>query len=321
MKTILVILLTVLVLLSSGTASGFTGGPALDAPVDRPMGDRDEPAHRPCRSLAYPLEYPLKTAVTTTASVVSGSTSTTTEQGQSDAGKATVPALGTYVKEFVPDVVGGTKRIFYKDNLPVVLIGVGLTGLALTVDQRVKKYFQDRKPLEHVDKYGDKIGSGYPEVGVGFALLGTGELINNKKLADTGAVTLEASVIDGIATEALKLTARRKRPNGGNRNSFPSGHASITATMAASISEMYDWDLRLAVPLYLTTAFVGASRIQANEHFLSDVIAGMTVGTLAGISVARYHKEKDAGNGLLQNISLVPVFDGSYKGMLLIRRF
>jgi len=319
---LLAILVTVLVILSSGTAYGFTGGPIL-VPVGQPPLDRNQP--RSYR-LAYTLEDPFKTALTTTPAVVSGPTSTTTDQEkpasneQPEAGRAAVPPLGTYVKEFVPDVVGGTKRVFSKDNLPVALIGVGLTGLALTVDQRVKKYFQDRKPLEHVENIGDTIGSGYPEVGVGFALLGTGELIQDKKLADTGAVSLEAFLLGGIATEGLKVTARRKRPNGGNLNSFPAGHASITATMAASISEMYDWDLRIAVPLYLTTAFVGASRIQANEHFLSDVIAGITVGTLAGISVAKYHKEKDT-QGVLQNISITPAYDRAIRGCVLTLKF
>lgn len=319
-------LLAVLMIFSSGTVWGFTGGPVQGVPDGRPPLDREEQHHRPCPSLAYTFEDPFKTAMTTTAALVSGATSTTTEQGQPATPgqpgeeRATVPSLGTYVKEFVPDVVGGTERVFSKDNLPVALIGVGLTGLALTVDQRVKKYFQDRKPLEHVEKTGDKIGNGAPEVGLGVALLGAGELINDKKLADTGAVALEAYVIDGAATEGLKKAARRKRPNNGNLNSFPSGHASITATMAASISEMYDWDLRLAVPLYLTTAFVGASRIQANEHFLSDVLAGITVGTLAGMSVAKYHKEKDAQSGL-RTISITPLYDRDIRGCVLTLRF
>jgi hypothetical protein len=319
-----VILLAVLVILSSGTATGFAGISKLDVPVGRRAADQNEQHHRTCR-LAYTLEDPFITASTATVKVVSGVTSTNTEQGQAsnvqaDTGRATVPPLGTYVKEFVPDVIGGTKRVFSGDNLPVVLIGVGLTGLALTGDQRVKKYFQDRKPLEHVENIGDKIGNGYPEIGVGFALLGTGELINDKKLADTGAVTLEAFVVNGIATEGLKYAVRRKRPNNGDNMSFPSGHASNTAMLAASVSEMYDWDLRIAVPLYMTTAFVGASRIQANEHFLSDVIAGMTVGTLAGMSVAKYHKEKDAQSGL-QDITLLPVLDKDLRGWVLTLRF
>ena len=86
------------------------------------------------------------------------------------------------------------------------------------------------------------------------------------------------------------------------------------------ISEMYDWDLRLAIPLYLTTAFVGASRIQANEHFLSDVIAGITLGTVVGMSVAKYHKEKDA-QGVLQNISITPVYDGNLRGGVITLKF
>jgi hypothetical protein len=319
------VFITVLMVLSSGTVCGVTGGPEQD--VQLPSG-RDEQSDRSSCSLAYTFEDPFNIALsapTTTAEAVSGPTPTTAEPEQPAAGarpetgRATVPAFGTYVKEFVPDVVGGTKRIFSKDNVPLALIGAGLTGLALAEDQRVKKYFQDRKPLEHSYKAGDTIGSGYPEIGLGFALLGTGELIEDKKLADTGAVSLEASLLDGIATEALKLTARRRRPNNGNLNSFPSGHASITATFAASVSEMYDWDLRLAVPLYAATAFVGASRIQANQHFLSDVVAGITVGTLVGTSVAKYHKEKDAGG--LQNISVSPVFDNDLRGWVVTLKF
>ena len=313
-------LLTVLMILSSGTVWGFTGNSVLDVPVGQSPLDLNEQSHYSYCSLAYTLEDPFITALTTTAAVVSGPTSTTTEQGQPNAGKTTVPTLGTYVKEFVPGVIGGTKRIFYKDNLSVALIGVGLTGLALTVDQEVKQYFQDRKPLEHVENIGDKIGNGIFEVGVGLVLLGTGELINDKKLADTGAVNLEALLISGVATEVLKLTVQRERPNGGNHNSFPSGHAVMTATMAASISEMYDWDLRLAVPLYLTTAFVGATRLEANEHFLSDVIAGITLGTLVGTSVAKYHKEKDS-QGVLQNISITPVYDGNLRGGVITLKF
>lgn len=308
---LLVILLAVLVILSSGTAYGFTGGPVLDVTAGQAPLDRNELSHRSyCHSQAYTLEDPFKIAEREQPA----------SPEQPDAGKATVPPLGTYIKEFVPDVVGGTERIFSKDNVPLMLIGVGLTGLALTVDQRVKKYFQDRKPLEHVENIGDTIGSGYPEVGVGFALLGTGELIKDKKLADTGVVTLEAFLVNGIATEGLKYAAGRKRPNGGDHKSFPSGSASNTAMLAASISEMYDWDLRLAVPLYLTTAFVGASRIQANEHFFSDVIAGITLGTLVGTNVAKYHKEKDAKSGL-QNISISPLFDKDLRGWVITLKF
>ncbi len=232
-----------------------------------------------------------------------------------------VPSLAAYGKAFIPDLWGGTKRIFSKDNAPLALIGMGLTGLAFTVDHRVQEYFLDRKPMEHPANIGDKVGAGYVPFAVGMVLLGAGEWSDDKKMADTGVVSLEALLVTGIATEGLKFATNRKRPNSGNHMSFPSGHASSTASFAASVSEMYDWDLRIAVPLYMVTAFVGASRIQANEHHLSDVIAGITLGTLVGSSFAKYQKEKDNGKGGATNIAIVPLLDGSCKGIVFIGRF
>lgn len=238
----------------------------------------------------------------------------------SSAGPIKVPTLAAYGKAFLPDIVGGTKRIFSQDIAPIALVGVGLTGLAFIVDQRVQDYFADHQPIKNQANTGDKIGQGYIHVGIGFALLGIGEMSDNKKLADTGAVTLEALLVNGIATEGLKYATNRKRPNGGNNMSFPSGHASSTATLAASISEMYDWDLRLAIPLYAYTAFVGASRIQAGEHHLSDVVAGITLGTVVGTSFAKYHKEKNSAQ-TSGNLAIIPILDGNYKGFVVLWKF
>jgi len=234
--------------------------------------------------------------------------------------KVKVPPPSTYFKEFFPDIVGGTGRIFSKDNLPLVLIGVGLTGLAFAVDHTVQDYFEDRKPIWHPANVGDQVGRGYFPFVFGVATIGAGELANNKKLADTGVITLEALLVTFIATESLKYAIHRRRPNGSDYMSFPSGHASSTASWAASVSEMYDWDLRVAVPLYMVTAFVGASRIQTNDHRLSDIIAGITLGTLVGVSFAKYHKEKDAKSSQ-QNISLVPVYDKDLRGWMITLKF
>jgi len=225
-----------------------------------------------------------------------------------------------YIKDYFPNVLGGTERILRKDNLPITLIGLGLTGLAFTVDTRVKNYFQNDKPLIHVDKYGDVFGAGAPEVAISLVLFGSGELASNRTLADAGAASLEAYAINGIATELLKYVVERKRPNGKDKMSFPSGHTSVTATMAASISEMYNWDPRIATPLYVFTAFVGASRIQANDHYLSDVIAGATLGTVIGMTTGKYHKERSAKEGQ-QNILITPLLDKDLKGSMLSLRF
>jgi membrane-associated phospholipid phosphatase len=146
----------------------------------------------------------------------------------------------------------------------------------------------------------------------------SGQVFNDKKIADTGIGTLEALLMDGIANEVLKYAVGRQRPNGqGDKMSFPSGHASITATFAASVSEMYDWDLRLAIPLYATVAVVGVARMDSNMHYLSDVLAGITLGTLIGSSFAKYHKEKTAEH----RISFLPMYEQGFKGVLFSYHF
>jgi len=234
--------------------------------------------------------------------------------------KVKVPPPRTYFKEFFPEIARGTGRIFSKDNLPLVLIGAGLTGLALSLDHTVQDYFEDRKPILHPAKIGNILGRGYFPFVFGMTTIGAGEWADNKKLADTGVITLEALLVTGIATEVLKFATHRIRPDGSDYMSFPSGHASNMASWAASVSEMYDWDLRVAVPLYLVTAFVAASRIQTNEHRLSDVMGGITLGTLVGVSFAKYHKEKDAKKSL-QTISLSPAFDKDLRGGVITLRF
>ncbi len=232
-----------------------------------------------------------------------------------------VPSLGSYAGDFFPDLFYGTKRMFSGDNLPVAAIGFGTAALALTVDRSVSDHFKKTTPLsEGWMDTADKIGAGPLEIGAGIAMVGTGELIDDKRMADTGVVSLEAFVINGVFVEGLKYATQRKRPNGGDNMSFPSGHAAVTAAFSASVSEMYDWNPWIAVPLYLTTAYVGYSRIQAQEHFLSDVIAGVTLGTIVGSSVAKYHKEKDS-TALTANISLLPVYQKNLRGFVVTLQF
>ncbi len=230
-----------------------------------------------------------------------------------------VPPVSTYLWEFFPDMAAGTKEIFSSRNLELAVFGAALTAAAASVDhvdRNTKNYFQTRRPMGRVSIYGDRIGQGYYHVGLGSALFGIGELSHDRKLADTGIVTLEALLVNCVATEGLKYAVGRKRPNGDNAMSFPSGHASSSATVAASISAMYGWDLRIAVPLYSVALFVGASRIQDNEHYLSDVIAGLTLGSLVGSSFAHYHTDKVSHPGFWKKLSIAPIVEKDFKGSL-----
>jgi membrane-associated phospholipid phosphatase len=152
-------------------------------------------------------------------------------------------------------------------------------------------------------------------------MFATGEIIDNKQLADTGVVSIEALAVTGIATETLKYITQRERPNNQDNRSFPSGHASMTTAFAASVSEMYDWKPLIAVPLFSIATFVGASRIQDNMHYLSDVVAGMTLGTVVGMSFARSFKEKSSGRSDSPDVAFVPIVERGYRGIAFTWRF
>jgi len=79
-------------------------------------------------------------------------------------------------------------------------------------------------------------------------------------------------------TYSVKLGVNRQRPNGADY-SFPSGHTSASFSSAAFIHQRYGYKKgRIA---YLAAMYVGWSRIQANKHYTTDVLAGAALGTLS----------------------------------------
>lgn len=231
------------------------------------------------------------------------------------------PSFIDYANEFIPDIVHGTGRIFSKDNSALAALGLGFTAIAFAMDNEAQDYFQRERPIGRLSKIGDRAGNPYYHIGFGAVLLSAGVTTNDLRLADTGMVVLQSLVITDAATLALKHASDRTRPNGQGSDSFPSGHASSTAALAASISEMYNWDMTIAGPLYCMAVLVSASRMQDNEHYFSDVAAGVTLGTLVGVSMAKYKKGQPAGSSKNAALSISPVYDHTLKGLLIGMRW
>ncbi len=88
-------------------------------------------------------------------------------------------------------------------------------------------------------------------------------------------------------TQALKYGINRQRPNGGD-HSFPSGHTSAAFQGASFIHARYGW--KYAVPAYMGASFVGYSRVYADKHYTSDVLAGAVIGTLSSFYFTTSYK-------------------------------
>jgi membrane-associated phospholipid phosphatase len=96
---------------------------------------------------------------------------------------------------------------------------------------------------------------------------------------------LDAFLVNGAYTSVLKVAVGRERPNGQDERSFPSGHASNAFALAAVVERHYGW--KAGIPAYALASAVGASRLQRNKHYLSDVLAGATLGYIVGRTVVR----------------------------------
>lgn len=75
-------------------------------------------------------------------------------------------------------------------------------------------------------------------------------------------------------TYVLKKVIDKERPNGDDE-AFPSGHAATSFAGAAFLHRRYGW--RDAWPAYLLSAYVGWTRVDADEHETEDVVAGAAV--------------------------------------------
>jgi hypothetical protein len=103
--------------------------------------------------------------------------------------------------------------------------------------------------------------------------------------------------LEGLAVGAgeglvagLKSVTSRRRPNGEGYASFPSGHTALAFTLAAQTTRNLD-RVEMPAPLrlgldasaYTLAMTVGWARVEAEQHFPSDVLAGAAIGNFFGV--------------------------------------
>jgi undecaprenyl-diphosphatase len=90
---------------------------------------------------------------------------------------------------------------------------------------------------------------------------------------------------------AIKFLVRRKRPEGEwggfyrktDPHSFPSGHAARAFLLAVLVTGLGpSW---LSVILWIWAPLVCLARVAMGVHYISDILAGMLIGILAGAGI------------------------------------
>lgn len=127
------------------------------------------------------------------------------------------------------------------------------------------------------EKRAERLGDRYQ---FALPLLGFGCAIANGAVVD---YALRFVVLEGLIhgpKNALKDRPINMRPNGSNRG-FPSGHTAA-AVFGASylVHSCIETNLWVKGATLLTAGFVGASRIESENHNIWQVLAGALVGWL-----------------------------------------
>jgi membrane-associated phospholipid phosphatase len=87
-----------------------------------------------------------------------------------------------------------------------------------------------------------------------------------------GVVDLGLTTVATVGTAyALKNLVRERRPDGSDFESFPSDTMALAASCSSFLWARYGWQYGL--PTLAATAFVGYSRVEAQEHHWYDVAA------------------------------------------------
>jgi membrane-associated phospholipid phosphatase len=196
----------------------------------------------------------------------------------------------TGVRAMLDGLRGDLARLPTRQNLYIAGIGGGLAlgthPFDKTVNARVLNQYDLVNAMFAPGKY---FGDTPAQMALSIGTWAIGRVTHRPKLSHLGMDLLRAQAVTEIMIEPIKFATRRERPDGSNRQSFPSGHAAITFAAAAVIERHLGW--RNSIVAYAVATYVATSRLHDNRHYLSDVVFGAAVGSIAGRTVTAHGRD------------------------------
>jgi undecaprenyl-diphosphatase len=126
---------------------------------------------------------------------------------------------------------------------------------------------------------------------------------------ETAVISAEVLGFAEASKNGLKWVFRRPRPylydpasairfegDADAYRSFPSGHAATAFAAAAAATVLYaqrnpgsSWAWALGASAFASASATAWLRVESGNHYLSDVLAGALLGTLAGVAIPLAH--------------------------------
>ncbi len=214
------------------------------------------------------------------------------------------------------NLLRGTVGVFSLDSLKVAVVGGGAAGIASIWDQDLHE--SAANPDSSFGKALETAG-GWPTSVLVAGLFGVGELGHKTRLRAMGYDMVDASIVNLGYSSLFKVAVGRERPDGSNHASFPSGHTSNAFTLATVAEIHYGW--AVGIPAYAAAATIGASRIVRDKHYLSDVVAGATLGVIVGRTVVRVNGRPPGQTARTAVLRISPAIGVNERGVLVALSF
>lgn len=224
-------------------------------------------------------------------------------------------ANSEYTKEdFVND---WQAPLYYGPAKSTLLIGSAITGLIIlgreSTFDKIQEDMADDEPMGDLAVFGDYMGQLVPNL-----LYMGGMYWNYKSNKDIQSyqrynLMLKTTFFAGLTTTLMKRIVNQKRPHGGDRLSFPSGHTTTAFAFASVVA--LEHSKAWGIAAYSMATIVGLSRMNDNAHYLHDVTFGATLGIIYGMT---FHQQMQKSKDQIDPISwnVYPYRDGAVGALL-----
>ena len=193
----------------------------------------------------------------------------------------------TGIRALLANLGEDVKHIPSSQNALLAAIGgafaVGVHPMDQTFNGRLRSHYDAVNTAFAPGKY---FGNTPEQVALSLGTYAYGRLLDEPKVSHLGMDLLQAQILTEALVQPIKFATGRERPDQSNHHSFPSGHAAITFAGATVIERHLGW--RKSLLGYGIASYVAASRLHDNRHYLSDVVFGAAVGSIAGRTVVHH---------------------------------
>ncbi len=191
-----------------------------------------------------------------------------------------------WIRALFGEVGRDLARLPSNDTLATLGLASAIAVAVHPADRPLTEGAAGSRALGRVFTVGEVAGGGWAHTAGAVAVFAAGTATDHGRVRDVGIDLVRAQILTAILTQGIKLPVNRTRPDR-TRFSFPSGHSSGSFATATVLARHFGW--KAGLPAYGFAAYVGASRLQENRHFASDVIFGAAIGIVTGRTVTIGH--------------------------------